>query len=673
MKLPLTISLLASSRTATLERCLDSLKPLLLEVPAELIVVFTGTDERVRQIAERYTDQVIPFTWCNDFSAARNEGLKRAKGEWFLYLDDDEWFEDVTEICDFFKSGEYLNYRSAAYANRNYTDWNGMNYTDFMVYRMAKRTPDLRFENPIHEELLPCNSPCRMFQAYVHHYGYLKDIQKESTGKTGRNIPLLLEDMEQRPKYTKNYLQLTQEYLSENDLENAEQICRKGRTVCSDSETLYKAWLQTYLVEILYKKHAYKQAETEAVSILEHEQPVELTRLILYSLLVGICTETKELPQLLKYGAAFEQLLQDMEEHPELWIKQRLGTMNKDKVMNPEWLYPVRLNCIKAALEQKQPEKAAYFLKLLPWKEEYRIQQYYPLLDQWKEAYAPCMAELLLQLPCDSHYLLLQKLLCQDKTGQEDEASLLFLFHQCLKEFEQPYLQQQLVKKALLEQMDLSVLLDRMDLDTWKLCGENVIDLVPYQENPALWEAREALFADYPLHGLWLEKLLWEKELTRGFRMKGELLEALEAYAQCIQSYYEGQYQASMFEESSCSLLPADCRMALAILEALENWKQGKLADTLRLFRTALKIYPQMTGVVREVLRLLKNEIDHPAPAAGPEFEQLAVQMKAALKAMIQAGQYHEAMPVLTQLLSLLPNDMELLKIQQLLLAGIPD
>ena len=155
--------------------------------------------------------------------------------------------------------------------------------------------------------------------------------------------------------------------------------------------------------------------------------------------------------------------------------------------------------------------------------------------------------------------------------------------------------------------------------------------------------------------------------------MKGELLEALEAYAQCIQSYYEGQYQASMFEESSCSLLPADCRMALAILEALENWKQGKLADTLRLFRTALKIYPQMTGVVREVLRLLKNEIDHPAPAAGPEFEQLAVQMKAALKAMIQAGQYHEAMPVLTQLLSLLPNDMELLKIQQLLLAGIPD
>ena len=43
-----------------------------------------------------------------------------------------------------------------------------------------------------------------------------------------------------------------------------------------------------------------------------------------------------------------------------------------------------------------------------------------------------------------------------------------------------------------------------------------------------------------------------------------------------------------------------------------------------------------MTGVIREALRLLKNELDYPAPAAGPEFEQLALQMKAALKTMLQ-------------------------------------
>ena len=94
MDIQLSISLLASDRAASLERCLDSLRPLLMRIPSELIIVLTGTDERVRQIASQYTDHLIPFKWCNDFSAARNAGLREARGEWFLYIDDDEWFDD---------------------------------------------------------------------------------------------------------------------------------------------------------------------------------------------------------------------------------------------------------------------------------------------------------------------------------------------------------------------------------------------------------------------------------------------------------------------------------------------------------------------------------------------------------------------------------------------------
>ena len=107
MKLQLTISLLVSDRKETLKRCLDSIVPLLEEVSSELIIVFTGKDESVLEIARQYTSHIVPFTWCDDFSKARNAGLLEAAGEWFLYLDDDEWFEDVTEIIDFFKSGEY--------------------------------------------------------------------------------------------------------------------------------------------------------------------------------------------------------------------------------------------------------------------------------------------------------------------------------------------------------------------------------------------------------------------------------------------------------------------------------------------------------------------------------------------------------------------------------------
>ncbi len=671
MKLPLTISLLASNRIATLERCLDSLTPLLRQVPAELIVVFTGTDERIRQVAERYTDQIIPFTWCNDFSAARNIGLKQAKGEWFLYLDDDEWFDDVTEICEFFRSGEYRQYQFAGYIQRNYLNWEGSRYADTIVYRMARKTPQLHFENPIHEELSPCFSPCKDFQSYVHHYGYLGKTVGKTDGKASRNIPLLLEDIERRPDYTKNYVQLAQEYISEEKWDAAEEMCRKGRSICRENERFLKGWLQMTLVEILYKKKEYEQAEKEALRIFEKEKPMELVRLVLFELMIGIYEERKDYGKLLEYGIQFESLAAYMERHPDLWLKQQLGTMCRDKVMQPEYLYPVRLNCVKASLELENLKEARYFLELLPWEDETLLQGYYPLLEQWKEAYAPHLLQLFAGLSGGCSYLLFQRLLYEEQNNSGKSDPDHFLFQRCLREIDQPYLQKKLIEKALREKKDLSALLERIDLDSWQKCIASIVNETAYEEDSHLWEAGELLSKEYPLQGLWLEKLLLERRLTKSFPMKESFLENLEKYALCISSFYRGQYQEAMFEDSVRYLLPADCRMSLAVLEALDSWKQGNPSETVRLFRQILSFCPQMAGVLREALRLLKNELDHPAPAAGPEFEQLAFQMKAALKTMIQNGQYQEAMSVLSQLLPLLPDDMELLKLQQQLLADI--
>ena len=86
----------------TLKKCLDSITPLLQELHSELIIVFTGKEPAVLEIARQYTSHIIPFDWCADFTKARNAGLKQAEGEWFLYLDDNGWFEDVLEIIQFF-------------------------------------------------------------------------------------------------------------------------------------------------------------------------------------------------------------------------------------------------------------------------------------------------------------------------------------------------------------------------------------------------------------------------------------------------------------------------------------------------------------------------------------------------------------------------------------------
>ena len=103
----LSIALLCSNRIDTVRRCLDSLVPILERLPSELILLDTSTDPEIPPILAEYTDNITKYKWTNNFSAARNETVKRAKGEWYLYIDDDEWFVELDELFAFFESGEY--------------------------------------------------------------------------------------------------------------------------------------------------------------------------------------------------------------------------------------------------------------------------------------------------------------------------------------------------------------------------------------------------------------------------------------------------------------------------------------------------------------------------------------------------------------------------------------
>lgn len=56
----------------------------------EVIVVDTGSSDTTVKIAEAFGAVVSHFAWCDDFSAARNETLRRATGDWIIVLDADE-------------------------------------------------------------------------------------------------------------------------------------------------------------------------------------------------------------------------------------------------------------------------------------------------------------------------------------------------------------------------------------------------------------------------------------------------------------------------------------------------------------------------------------------------------------------------------------------------------
>ena len=57
----------------------------------ELIVVCDACDDETERIARCYTNRVHPTSYGLD-GMARNVGIEAARGEWILFMDDDDWW-----------------------------------------------------------------------------------------------------------------------------------------------------------------------------------------------------------------------------------------------------------------------------------------------------------------------------------------------------------------------------------------------------------------------------------------------------------------------------------------------------------------------------------------------------------------------------------------------------
>ena len=223
-KILLSISMLISGREE-MKKSLDSLQAFKENIPCEIILVDTGCNKEQRQLAEQYADKIVNFTWCDDFAAARNAGLKLAEGEWFLYLDDDEWFEKPEQMLEFFKSGEYKKYKSARYVVRNYHNMQGTIYDDAVVARMVRLEPETKFYGKIHEYIEPYQLPLKDFTDYVHHYGYVYQNEEDKKKHARRNIKPLQEMREAEPESWRWICQLSQEYFAIDEYEEVVKLC----------------------------------------------------------------------------------------------------------------------------------------------------------------------------------------------------------------------------------------------------------------------------------------------------------------------------------------------------------------------------------------------------------------------------------------------------------------
>ena len=200
-KIILSVGMIVKNEEEHLDNCLSALKKLLDNVPSELIIVDTGSTDKTKEIAYKYTDKVYDFEWVNDFSAARNYGLKKAKGEWFMFVDADEYMDEkCDDMIKFFNIPELRNkYNSASYIIVDYSSKIGMGVTEeFLAPRLVKLTEDVEFHGAIHE-WLPQKTPHGWFITKFHHYGYTFEDRETKEQKALRNMKPLLKDYEADP------------------------------------------------------------------------------------------------------------------------------------------------------------------------------------------------------------------------------------------------------------------------------------------------------------------------------------------------------------------------------------------------------------------------------------------------------------------------------------------
>lgn len=130
------------------ERKLDECLRMARGFADEIILVDTGSSDRTVSIAEKHGISVHHFDWIDDFSSARNESLKHARGKWIVWIDaDDRLYPD-----QHFK----IKQLAATEPDRAYNFLlknDGFESSQCYQLRMFPNRPDIRFERPVHEQV----------------------------------------------------------------------------------------------------------------------------------------------------------------------------------------------------------------------------------------------------------------------------------------------------------------------------------------------------------------------------------------------------------------------------------------------------------------------------------------------------------------------------------------
>jgi tetratricopeptide (TPR) repeat protein len=196
----------------------------------EIVVVDTGSQDETKRIAAQFTDRVFDFPWCDDFSAARNESLRRSRGDWIFWLDADDRItaENAARLRQLLDSLERAPraYLMDTVCSTKYA-CEGVNLITHP--RLFRRHPELCWQGRVHEQLRP--EPNQLgyellwSEVQIHHLGYENSALQQR--KLQRDVRLLRMDYAVDPDDVSTLVHLGLAYFHLGRFEQARQCLER--------------------------------------------------------------------------------------------------------------------------------------------------------------------------------------------------------------------------------------------------------------------------------------------------------------------------------------------------------------------------------------------------------------------------------------------------------------
>ena len=254
-----SLCMIVKNEADHLPGCLESVRALV----DEIVVVDTGSTDQTVEIAESFGAEVYRFAWKDDFSAARNESLRHAAGDWVAFLDADERLNCMGEPDCLRKAASDPRIDAYLVPIKNYRK--GSNAVDPQLahaIRFFRRYPDIHFVGKVHERvdvfLEKQGAAISRSAFFIEHLGY--DVeQSRMERKWRRNLALLRKQIEEDPEDAHSYyhLGLTLLALDREDESRRELDCALQYV---GSNATLRAMILNMISYCYLKKHEYPQA-----------------------------------------------------------------------------------------------------------------------------------------------------------------------------------------------------------------------------------------------------------------------------------------------------------------------------------------------------------------------------------------------------------------------------